>query len=225
MVFDTENGLLRKEIENKAIAWVSGTGRHRTKKLCFPGNTRALGTRQGFRRLINQLWSKNWVVYTKPPIERPEWVLDYLGRYTHRVAISNHRIVGLSDGKVTFTARNRKKGTTEAITLDAVEFIRRFLLHVLPKRFVRIRHYGFLANRGKKKNIGLCRMLMNLAADIPVVRDQSVEAIMMVQAGIDILRCPSCKQGTMRKLYEIPEGSGSNAFHIFRPVPVSAKDP
>ncbi|WP_172684300.1 IS91 family transposase, partial [Desulfosarcina cetonica] len=151
---------LSKVFRGKFISYLEDA--YRTKKLCFPGNARALGTRQGFRRLIKQLWSKNWVVYTKPPIERPEWVLDYLGRYTHRIAISNHRITDFSDGRVTFTIKNRKRKTTELVTLDAVEFIRRFLLHVLPKRFVRIRHYGFLANRGKKKNIGLCRLLMNV---------------------------------------------------------------
>ncbi|BBO81578.1 putative transposase y4qJ [Desulfosarcina ovata subsp. sediminis] len=214
---------LSKVFRGKFISYLEEA--YSKNQLCFPGNTRALGTRQGFRRLIKQLWSKNWVVYTKPPIERPEWVLDYLGRYTHRIAISNHRITDFSDGRVTFTIKNRKRKTTETVTLDAVEFIRRFLLHVLPKRFVRIRHYGFLANRGKKKNIGLCRLLMNLSPDIPVVRDQSVQAIMMAQAGIDILRCPRCKQGRMRKIYEIPEGSGNSSFHILRPVSVSDKDP
>ena len=124
-----------------------------------------------------------------------------------------------------FTIKNRKKKTTETVTLDAVEFIRRFLLHVLPKRFMRIRHYGFLANRSKKKSLGLCRLLMNLPQEIPVVQEfQSVQAIMLAQAGIDISRCPCCKQGTMKKIYEIPEGSGENTYHILRPVSVSDKD-
>lgn len=156
-------------------------------------------------------------------MDRPEWVLDYLGRYTHRIAISNHRIINLSDGRVTFTAKNRKRKTTEKVTLDAVEFTRRYLLHVLPKRFVRIRHYGFLANRSKKKNIGLCRLLMDLSPDIPVVQYQSVQAIMLAQTGIDLTRCPCCKTGTMKKIYEIPEGSGNSSFSIVRPTCVRNK--
>jgi hypothetical protein len=214
---------LSKVFRGKFISYLEDA--YRMQQLRFPGNTRALGTRQGFRRLIKQLWSKNWVVYTKPSIERPQWVLDYLGRYTHRIAISNHRITDFSDGRVTFTVKNRKRKTTETLTLEVVEFIRRFLLHVLPKRFMRIRHYGFLANRGKRKNLGLCRLLMNVSPDIPVVQDQSVQAIMLAQAGIDIVRCPCCKQGTMRKIYEIPEGSGDSAFTILRPVSLSNKDP
>ena len=90
---------------------------------------------------------------------------------------------------------------------------------------MRIRHYGFLANRGKRKNLGLCRLLMNVSPDSPVVQDQSAWAIMLAQAGIDIVRCPCCKQGTMRKIYEIPEGSGDSAFTILRPVSLSNKDP
>ena len=196
---------------------------YRQGRLHFPGNTSSLGTRKGFRHLIKQLWSKNWVVYTKPSIDRPEWVLDYLGRYTHRIAISNHRITDFSGGRVTFTIKNRKNKTTETVTLDAVEFIRRFLLHVLPKRFVRIRHYGFLANRDKKKNIGLCRLLMKLPPDIPVVEHQTVQEIMLTQTGIDISKCPCCKTGTMRKIYDIPEGAGENSFSILKPAGVRNK--
>ncbi|MBN1471999.1 MAG: transposase [Syntrophaceae bacterium] len=113
----------------------------------FPGNTGGLKSPKAFRKLVNQLWAKSWVVYTKEPINRPEWVLDYLGRHTHRIAISNHRICGFSNGRVMFTVKNRKQNTTETVTLDAVEFIRRFLFHVVPKGFVRIRHYGIMANR------------------------------------------------------------------------------
>jgi hypothetical protein len=214
---------LSKVFRGKFISYLEDA--YSKKQLRFPGNTRGLGSPEGFRRLLGKLWSKKWVVYTKPPIDRPEWVLDYLGRYTHRIAISNHRITDFSDGRVTFTVKNRKKKTTETVTLDAVEFIRRFLLHVLPKRFMRIRHYGFLANRSKKKNIGQCRLLMKLPQDIPVVQDRSVQAIMLAQAGIDISRCPCCKQGTMKKIYEIPEGAGENAYGILRPVFFRDKDP
>ena len=108
-------------------------------------------TGQGFKKLKNTLFNKKWVASVRDPVNRPDYVLEYLARYTHRVAISNSRIKALKDGMVTFTAKNRKKNCTELITIDAVEFIRRFLLHSLPKRFVKIRYYGFLANRNRKK--------------------------------------------------------------------------
>ncbi len=183
-------------------------------QLKFPGSIGSLKSRKSFRKLVNQLWSKRWVVYTKEPMNRPEWVLDYLGRYTHRIAISNHRICGFSDGQVTFTVKNRGQNTTEKITLGAVEFIRRFLLHVVPKRFVRIRHYGILANRNKKKDIAVCRSLLGQKSKMPEVAKKSVGEIMLERTGIDISRCPCCKTGTMKKVHEIPEGAGPSAFQI-----------
>ena len=121
-------------------------------ELAFPGNTAKYGAPKGFRRLKNVLWSKTWVVDVEPPLDNPDRVIDYVGRYTHRVAISNRRILDLSDGKVAFSYKNREKATVEAMAINAMEFIRRFLLHTLRKGFMRIRHYGFLANRCKRKS-------------------------------------------------------------------------
>lgn len=151
-------------------------------------------------------------------------MLDYLGRYTHRIAISNHRICGFSNGTVTFTVKNREQNTTEKVSLDAVEFIRRFLLHVLPKRFVRIRYYGFLANRNKKKNIAVCRGLMGLKPDLPEVPKKSAQEIMLKLTGIDMTRCPSCKIGKMKKIHEIPEGAGPSSFMVIRSMSLRNKD-
>ncbi|MBU4052781.1 MAG: transposase, partial [Proteobacteria bacterium] len=109
------------------------------------------------KELFKALWAKKWVVYAKPPFQKPEDVLEYLGRYTHRVAISTHRIISLENGKVTIGYRNRKAGTKETLCLDAVEFIRRFMQHILPSGFMKIRSYGFLANRYKKQKIGQVR--------------------------------------------------------------------
>lgn len=96
---------------------------------------------------------KKWVVYSKESIDEPEYVLDYLGRYTHRVAIANHRIVKIEDGHITFWYKDRSDdGKRKLLTVSAEEFIRRFLLHVLPHSFMRIRHYGFMANRCRKQN-------------------------------------------------------------------------
>ncbi len=126
---------------------------YRKGELEFHGTKTSMGTLKGMKHLTDTLWQKkDWIVHIEPPLDRPDKVLEYLGRYTHRVAISNHRIVSLVDGNVTFTIKNRDTGRIERETITAVEFIRRFFLHVLPKRFMRIRHYGFLANRVKKEN-------------------------------------------------------------------------
>src|ERR1700704_3306178 len=107
----------------------------------------------------------DWVVYAKPPFGGPEQVLAYLGRYTHRVAIANSRLLSLADGKIRFTWKDyRADGKTKVMTLDADEFIRRFLLHALPDGFHRIRHYGFLANGSRGDSLALCRRLLEARA-------------------------------------------------------------
>ena len=132
-------------------------------------------------------------------------MLEYLARYTHRVAIANSRIKALKDGMVTFTYKNRKKARTEALTITAVEFIRRFLLHSLPKRFVRIRHYGFLANRNRSANLSAIRQLMGLS-DPSDQGVETVEGILRQLTGIDITVCPCCQKGSMHLFQKIPKG-------------------
>ena len=130
-------------------------------RLKFVGRCEGLSDRDHFKRGVEKLREKRWVVYAKKPFSDPERVLDYLGRYTHRVAISNNRIIAIEEGKVSFQYRDRKaKNKLRRMTLRAEEFIRRFLLHVLPESFVRIRHYGILANRTKKEELGCCRRLL-----------------------------------------------------------------
>ena len=139
-----------------------------------------------------------------------------MARYTHRVAISNYRIKECKEGKVTFTWRDRRKNTTKMMALDAVEFIRRFLLHVVPGRFMRIRHFGLFANRCKKKNIKLCLELLGKDAE-KIETVKSVQEIMRELTGNDILCCPICKKGTLEKKYEIKKhliGSGGYDFII-----------
>jgi len=174
--------------------------------LIFPGNTEPLGTPRGFKDLKNRLWAQNWVVYSKPPFAGPEQVLDYLGRYTHRVAISNHRIVEVKNGTVTFHHRDRKDNdTAKLMTLEADEFIRRFLLHVLPNGFMRIRHFGFLANRRKSKDLSRCRELLGLSAQVPEPSKKTNQDLMLELTGIDINKCPCCGKGTMRIITELPK--------------------
>jgi len=188
--------------------------------LIFPGKTKETGTESGFRTLENDLWSKQWVVHIEDPIDRPEYVLEYVGRYTHRVAISNNRILSLENGDVTFAYRDRKKGTMEEMTIDAVEFIRRFLLHVLPKKFMRIRHIGLLANRWKKDNLRICRNLLGVS-DMPQQEtNKSVEEMMLKLTGKDITLCPICGKGHFVVSQKIPRRTGVNPFFIIHaPIP------
>jgi hypothetical protein len=134
-----------------------------------------------FEALCQKASRMEWVVYAKRPFGGPEPVLKYLARYTHRVAISNRRLLSMEDGRVTFEWKDYADGNqTKTMTLEAVEFIRRFLLHVLPSGFVHIRHFGFLANRKRKEKLALCRSLLGGSqavrepgADSPGVRDSN----------------------------------------------------
>jgi Putative transposase/Transposase zinc-binding domain len=133
-------------------------------KLCFPGSLGALAEENAFRFFLRSLFRHDWVVYAKPPFGGPEHVLHYLARYTHRVAISNHRILNVVDGKVTFRWKDYARGSKQrTMVLRGEEFLRRFLLHVLPRGFVRIRFFGFLANRRRKKLLPLCRRLIDVS--------------------------------------------------------------
>jgi len=178
-------------------------------ELTFHGRIASLADRKEFDRLIAALRKKQWIVYAKAPFAGPEQVLDYLGRYTHRVAISNHRLLSMDDGHVTFSYKDRTKNNrTRRMTVTVDEFIRRFLLHVLPPRFVKIRYFGFLFHRDKHRNIALIRSLME--ASIKPGKEAPVEdaqQIMLRLTGIDILACPQCNKGEMIVLVKIPKGT------------------
>jgi Putative transposase/Transposase zinc-binding domain len=153
----------------------------------------ALRTPEDFAQLRAQLYAKEWVVYAKAPFAGPAHVLDYIGRYTHRVAIANHRILDVRDGWVCFAYHNRRQGNRrQTMTLDADEFIRRFLLHVLPSGFQRLRHYGFLANRHKARTLRRCRELLGQPPDPPPRCPQNVVQWMQAVMGIDLTQCPHC---------------------------------
>lgn len=148
---------------------------------------------------------KNWVVYAKKPFGSPQTVLDYLGRYTHRVALSNERILAVDHGQVALSFRDRKDGDRKkTITLDAQEFIRRFLLHVLPDGFMRIRHFGFLANRAKKQALAQCRKLLDLDPALPKSPILSAKDLLLKITGVDLSRCPCCHEGTMIVVGDLP---------------------
>jgi hypothetical protein len=154
---------------------------------------------------------KNWVVYSKPPVAGAEQVINYLGRYTHRIAFSNERLVGMKDGQVTFRWKDRARGNQEKVmTLEAGEFLRRFLLHVLPRGLVRIRHYGFLANRVRRREVRRLRAL--LAAPIPAEASTTAgrerwEDLVRRLTGKDVTRCPRCRDGKLEEVRELPRAT------------------
>jgi hypothetical protein len=154
---------------------------------------------------------KSWIVYAKQPFGSPQTVLDYLGRYTHRVALSNDRILKIENGEITLSYRDRKDGDRKkTMALEAQEFIRRFLLHILPDGFMRIRHFGFLANRSKKQTLAQCRKLLGLA--LPSCPNPSAKDLLLKLTAIDLSRCPSCQKGTMTTIGELPPISSSSQW-------------
>ena len=158
-----------------------------------------------FRQWLASLRKTEWVVYAKPPFGGPEKVLDYLGRYTHRVAISNHRLQDIEAGQVRFQWKDyRDHNRQKTMTLSAEEFIRRFLLHTLPDGFQRIRYYGFLGNRYRQEKLARCRKLLRMASpeEAPCepnepkdYRDQHEEL-----TGLSLRECPVCHRGRMLAL-------------------------
>jgi hypothetical protein len=153
---------------------------------------------------------KNWIVYAKKPFGSPRTVLDYLGRYTHRVALSNDRILKVQKGLVTLSYRDRKDGDRKkTTTVEAHQFIRRFLLHVLPDGFMRIRHFGFLANRSKKHRLPQCRKLLDLDPALPDRPVESAKDLLLKITGFDLSRCPYCHNGTMTVVGDLPRISSS----------------
>ncbi len=171
----------------------------RDGKLRFHGELAGLARPAAFEALCRQAGRTKWVVFAKPPFGGPEQVLKYLARYTHRVAISNSRILSMEDGKVTFLWKDYAAGNqTKTMTLDAVEFIRRFMLHILPGGFVRIRQFGFLANRARGKKLARCRELLGappLSADAAVVANPEANTDER-----DRKLCPACGAGHMIRI-------------------------
>lgn len=169
-------------------------------KLTFAHATAVLADRREQQCLLAALRAHDCVVYAKRPFGGPQQVLDYLGRYTHRVALSNDRLLSCDKAAVRFRYRDYSHGNRRKVTsLQPGEFLRRFLLHVLPKGFMRIRHYGLLANRGKRCKLVLARNALCAPVPVPIpARTESVSALGLRIAGIDLERCVNCRRGRMR---------------------------
>jgi hypothetical protein len=170
-------------------------------KLNFFSSLEALRDLKAFLRYLAPVRKKEWVVYAKPPFAGPQQVLDYVGRYTHRVAISNDRILDIEDREVRFRWKDyRDHNRQKTITLTADEFIRRFLLHVLPDGFQRIRYFGFLGNRYRKQKLALCRQLLGMPENGVPACETSTDYRDLYEnlTGSSLWECPVCHQGRMR---------------------------
>jgi hypothetical protein len=199
--------VLSRVFRGKFVAGLKGACRD--GKLEFHGRLTALTEPRAFASWLRVLFRKDWVVYSKPPFGGPEHVLRYLGNYTHRVAISNHRLIALANGNVTFRWRDSTHGNRKRMmSLSADEFLRRFLLHLLPRGFMRIRNFGFLANRRRADLVPLCFRLMD--------SHQAPTASVSAGAEHSHWNCPVCG-GTMQVLKRLsatqlllrsPPGSG-----------------
>lgn len=180
-----------------------------TDQLKFHGNLKPLKQQPAFKRLLNSTKKKkSWNVYAKRPFGGPAQVFDYLGRYTHRVAINNHRIKNIANGEVTFSAKNRKKNKTYPVILDAIEFLRRFTLHILPHGFMKIRYFGFLSSSNKKQALKTIRKSIGMQPPPEIPKDQPKETTaerILRLTGLDITLCPKCKCKLVSGPLPLPE--------------------
>jgi Putative transposase len=190
-------------ISSVACSWESLEAAFSVGKLRFDG---VLAPRQkGFPEWLAELAELDWVVYAKPPFGGPQQVIDYLGRYTHRVALSNQRLLSLEQDRVSFQFKDYRSGDrykARRMTLDAEEFIRRFLLHTLPPGFQRIRHYGLLSGRNKQQTLRACRGLLAVDADLLPSPQQVAQCIREIMA--PSVLCPVCHIGQMVRMEGIP---------------------
>ena len=172
----------------------------RDGRLGLHGRLASYRSPAAFERLLHEACRTEWVVYAKPPFDAPEHVLAYLARYTHRVAISNHRLLRADDKAVIFRFKDYRGRRTRSLTLPLHEFARRFLLHVLPKGFVRIRYYGFLANASRARLLASCRAALGqseVSSGPDAVHPEPGEMYLaLLPTGLRL--CPHCKQGVLR---------------------------
>lgn len=167
-------------------------------ELRFAGSVAGLADPAAFATLLASLRDADWIVYAKAPFAGPAQVLEYLGRYTHRVALSNDRLVSVHEGQVRFRWKDYARGNrVTTMTLPAEEFLRRFLLHVVPDGFVRIRHVGLLANRSRTAKLHRCRQLLGQSPAPPPRAPESVAALMRRLTGVDLTQCPVCHVGRL----------------------------
>src|SRR5262249_17786830 len=199
--------ILRRVFRGKFLAGLRAA--FERGRLRFPGKLAIPGDAEQFHRLLSETVRTDWFVYAKRPTTGPATVLKYLARYTHRAAISNRRLVRFTDGQVTFRWKDYAHGGRQGtMTLEAVEFVRRFLTHVLPSGFVRVRHYGLLANRHRQEKLARCRELLGMTVPGPAeLAPAEPEPIPppVHEATVTTTRvCPRCGAGRMGGIAEFP---------------------
>jgi len=198
-----------------------GTPGHRPTYREMPGSKSVRCDNSTWATFKDLLYRKSWLVYAKPPFGGPEQVFRYLGRYTHSVAISNHRIVELDGGNVRFRMKDYAAGGAEKeMTVSGAEFLRRFLMHVLPKGFTRIRHYGLCATGAAKVKLDKAREILTGAkpeAEQPHDDRPWVERY-LERAGIDARACPGCRKGRLTRIRDVP-AVRRFAYDLARPPP------
>jgi len=176
--------------------------------LNFYGNIQKYSDKKLFKSLMNKCYSKNWYTYTKKTFSGPLAVVKYLSNYTHRIAISNKRIISIDKETVTIKVKDYKdKNKKKTVTLKGVEFIRRFLMHILPKGFVKIRYYGLLSNRNKKTKLELSRRLTCSPLYKPRFEGLKIIDILCILTGKDIRKCPNCKKGKTQEVLTLYPGA------------------
>lgn len=186
---------------------------HHQNQLRFDGQIKPLHLKSNFKALLNLVYAKDWVVYAKKPFKNSTHIVNYLGRYTHRVAISNDRITSIEGDQVIFKWKDyREPGRIKSMKLPAAEFIRRFLLHVLPKGFCKIRYYGILASRNRNEVLLKCKKVLAYSTSKSKLTGLSWQDTLLVITGMDVLKCPVCKKGNMVTTellmrYRAPPGS------------------
>ena len=186
--------LLGRIFRGKFLAYLKQA--HRAGELTCKGRLQSLTSHDELKRWLSPLYKKDWVVYAKPPWKGPEYALKYLARYTHRVAIANSRLQSIDNGEVTFTYKDYRQHQRRTLTLEATEFIRRFMMHVLPNGFVRIRYYGFLANKHRQHQLRRIRELLD--APPPLTSEmESDDDPPKDEATHEEQRCPHCKVGML----------------------------
>jgi len=198
--------VLAKKFRGKMLDYIKQY--HQDAKLSFYGQAEVLKDKVNFQSLLNTCYQKNWYTYTKRTFSGPLAVIRYLGRYTHRVAISSERIISMDEQSITISVRDRDDNNKrKTVTMPGTEFIRRFLRHVLPKGFVKIRYYGIMANRNKKTKLVLCRKLSKSKKYTGRFNGLKPTEIIGIIRGKDISICPCCKFGSMKKVMSFLKGA------------------
>jgi hypothetical protein len=185
---------------------------HARGKLSLPGRLAALAGAEAFARWLRPLYATDWVVYSQPPAAGPEVVLKYLARYVHRVALSNSRLVSLTDETVSFVWKDYAHGGKgRVLTLSGEEFLRRWVQHVLPKGFVKVRHYGLLSSRRREEKLAACRwqlLLLGLRVQAAAGAGGAAEAVPVPLAAVAC--CPACGSGPWSVVAEVPRPAAAD---------------